>query len=367
MSSRRRMSATRAFTSRRCDPPCTDLQFRGFDGALISEIELTDRISFHGLDADRDTERVFFQAEGFARPAALYRWTPEHGVEPWGSLPVAADPDTFVVEQVRYPSRDGTAIPMFLVRAARTTTTAEYAVHPHRLRRLQHRRDSGVRPRDRGVVRTRRPLRDRRAARRHRGRRGVAPRRHAREQAERVRRLPRRRRLARGSGLDVARPAGDRGRLQRRPARRRGAHAAPRPGPRGRAARCRCSTWCASPQFLIARLWIAEYGDPDVADEFAWLHAYSPYHHVVERRVLSGGAVHDGRGRQPRRPVARPQDGRGRCSRRSTCQDDHRSCSASRSRAGHGQASRCTSRPTSWPTSSPFLRGNWVDQRRSVR
>jgi prolyl oligopeptidase len=33
-------------------------------------------------------------------------------------------------------------------------------------------------------------------------------------------------------------------------------------------------------RFLIARLWLPEYGDPDVAEEFAWLHAYSPYHHV---------------------------------------------------------------------------------------
>ncbi|MCB0998167.1 MAG: S9 family peptidase [Acidimicrobiales bacterium] len=47
--------------------------------------------------------------------------------------------------------------------------------------------------------------------------------------------------------------------------------------------------WCAVPlldmvrfpQFLIARLWTDEYGDPDVAEEFGWLHAYSPYHHVV--------------------------------------------------------------------------------------
>ena len=52
---------------------------------------------------------------------------------------------------------------------------------------------------------------------------------------------------------------------------------------------CR-AVWCAVPlldmirfpQFLIARLWIDEYGDPDVADEFGWLHAYSPYHHVVD-------------------------------------------------------------------------------------
>ena len=50
---------------------------------------------------------------------------------------------------------------------------------------------------------------------------------------------------------------------------------------------CR-AVWCAVPlldmvrfpQFLIARLWTDEYGDPDEADEFAWLHAYSPYHHV---------------------------------------------------------------------------------------
>ncbi len=52
---------------------------------------------------------------------------------------------------------------------------------------------------------------------------------------------------------------------------------------------CR-AVWCAVPlldmirfpQFLIARLWTDEYGDPDVAEEFAWLHAYSPYHHVRE-------------------------------------------------------------------------------------
>lgn len=36
------------------------------------------------------------------------------------------------------------------------------------------------------------------------------------------------------------------------------------------------------PNFLIAKLWTDEYGDPEVAEEFAWLHAYSPYHHVVD-------------------------------------------------------------------------------------
>ena len=52
---------------------------------------------------------------------------------------------------------------------------------------------------------------------------------------------------------------------------------------------CR-AVWCGVPlldmvrfpQFLIARLWTDEYGDPDVAEEFAWLYAYSPYHRVVD-------------------------------------------------------------------------------------
>ena len=52
---------------------------------------------------------------------------------------------------------------------------------------------------------------------------------------------------------------------------------------------CR-AVWCAVPlldmirfpNFLIARLWTDEYGDPDVAEEFAWLWGYSPYHRVAE-------------------------------------------------------------------------------------
>ena len=48
------------------------------------------------------------------------------------------------------------------------------------------------------------------------------------------------------------------------------------------------AVWCAVPlldmvrfpQFLIARLWTDEYGDPDVESEFGWVWSYSPYHHV---------------------------------------------------------------------------------------
>lgn len=36
------------------------------------------------------------------------------------------------------------------------------------------------------------------------------------------------------------------------------------------------------PNYQIARLWMQEYGDPSKPDEFKWLYAYSPYHHVTK-------------------------------------------------------------------------------------
>ena len=35
-------------------------------------------------------------------------------------------------------------------------------------------------------------------------------------------------------------------------------------------------------RFQLARLWIPEYGDPDKPEELRWLHAYSPYHRVQD-------------------------------------------------------------------------------------
>jgi prolyl oligopeptidase len=35
-------------------------------------------------------------------------------------------------------------------------------------------------------------------------------------------------------------------------------------------------------KFLIARLWIPEYGSADDAEQFKWLYTYSPYHHVKD-------------------------------------------------------------------------------------
>jgi prolyl oligopeptidase len=38
-------------------------------------------------------------------------------------------------------------------------------------------------------------------------------------------------------------------------------------------------------RFLIARLWIPEYGSPDDPTQFRWLREYSPYHRVEDGRA----------------------------------------------------------------------------------
>jgi prolyl oligopeptidase len=50
------------------------------------------------------------------------------------------------------------------------------------------------------------------------------------------------------------------------------------------------AVYCAVPlldmlryqNFLIARFWIAEYGSAEDSEQYRWLRAYSPYHHVRE-------------------------------------------------------------------------------------
>ena len=104
------------------------------------------------------------------------------------------------------------------------------------------------------------------------------------------------------------RPAGDPGRLQRRPARRRRADAAARAVP---------AVVCQVPlldmvryhKFLIARLWIPEYGSADDPKQFKWLHAYSPYHRVKDGTAYPAVLLATAESDTPRRSAARPQDG----------------------------------------------------------
>ena len=120
---------------------------------------------------------------------------------------------------------------------------------------------------------------------------------------------------------------------------------------------CR-AVWCRVPlldmvrfpQFLIARLWTSEYGDPDVAEEFAWLHAYSPYHRVVEGTCYPATLFTTAEGDSRVDPLHARKMAALRAVRRRRARTSGRSCCSRRTGPATASASRWPSGPTSWPT-----------------
>ena len=69
---------------------------------------------FAGRSGDPET---FFSFSGYTRPATIYRFdTGTLQTEIFAEPNFAFDPDNFVTQQIFYPSKDGTSIPMYVIR-----------------------------------------------------------------------------------------------------------------------------------------------------------------------------------------------------------------------------------------------------------
>ncbi|WP_300852220.1 prolyl oligopeptidase family serine peptidase [uncultured Bacteroides sp.] len=83
-------------------------------GKLIQEIQLPSlgSVSFSG---DKDDKECFFGFTSFTVPGATYKYDmDQNAYELFRAPKVAFNPDEYMTEQVFYPSKDGTKIPMFL-------------------------------------------------------------------------------------------------------------------------------------------------------------------------------------------------------------------------------------------------------------
>lgn len=83
-------------------------------GKMIQEIQLPSlgSVSFSG---DKDDQECFFGFTSFTVPGATYKYDMEQNTyELFRAPKVAFNPDEYMTEQVFYPSKDGTKIPMFL-------------------------------------------------------------------------------------------------------------------------------------------------------------------------------------------------------------------------------------------------------------
>jgi len=84
-------------------------------GKLVREVELPGTGSAGGFGGRRDDPETFYSYTSFTVPGTIYRYDVRTGrISVFRQSKVRFDPDQFVTEQVFYPSKDGTKIPMFI-------------------------------------------------------------------------------------------------------------------------------------------------------------------------------------------------------------------------------------------------------------
>ncbi len=132
--------------------------FKGTSLGVVSQ----PGIGAAAVTAEIDRTEAYLTFTSFNYPTTIFRVdlaTPQAAPELWERPDVPVDPAIAEVEQVWYPSKDGTRISMFLVHKKGLTTQRRHADAAHRLRRLQHQRDAGVFGDAVSMVRGRRPVR----------------------------------------------------------------------------------------------------------------------------------------------------------------------------------------------------------------
>ena len=95
------------------------------DGKPIGTVALPGIGSAAGFTGQQDDAEAFFSFTSFATPTTVYRFDAKTGATSvWAQPKVAFDPARYSVAQVFYPSKDGTKIPMFVVKRKDVTGPA---------------------------------------------------------------------------------------------------------------------------------------------------------------------------------------------------------------------------------------------------
>ena len=88
-----------------------------YDGRLVREIVLPAIGTVGGFFGEEEDTELYYSLANYTAPATIYRYDIASGESTLYKSPeVAFDPALFVTEQVFYPSKDGTQVPMFITR-----------------------------------------------------------------------------------------------------------------------------------------------------------------------------------------------------------------------------------------------------------
>ena len=214
-------------------------RFYNLDGSPAGQITPPGLGTISGSVGRFDRPEIFYTFTSPLYPTTVFRFDLATGRStPFEPPKLTFDPTLYTTERVFATSKDGTRVPMFITHRKdlkKDGIEPDDAVWLRRIRHLRGCRASGPTA---GVARAGRRVGDGEHARRRRIRRGVARSRHVREEAERLRRLHRRGRISGEGALRVAADARHHGRIERRPAGRRGASSS---GPTCSPSRCRRS------------------------------------------------------------------------------------------------------------------------------
>ncbi|MGB7407922.1 MAG: prolyl oligopeptidase family serine peptidase, partial [Pontixanthobacter sp.] len=97
----------------------SEIAVHALDGSLVRQVALPGIGSANGFDGDAEDGEVFYAFSSFNRPTTIYSYDLTSGEsDVWAQPEIAFDPDDYVVQQQFYTSKDGTQVPMFLVRRA---------------------------------------------------------------------------------------------------------------------------------------------------------------------------------------------------------------------------------------------------------
>ena len=86
-----------------------------YDGRLVREVALPAIGTVGGFDGEKEDTELYYTLTNYTSPATIYRYDLSAGVSTLYKAPeVRFDPERYTTEQVFYPSKDGTLIPMFI-------------------------------------------------------------------------------------------------------------------------------------------------------------------------------------------------------------------------------------------------------------
>jgi len=103
----------------------TEVRVHTLTGALVRKVELPGIGTAAGFNGRFEDPETFFAFTSFNRPTTVYRYDAATGqASVWAAPKLKFNPDDYAVEQRFYASKDGTRVPMFVIRKKTVTGPA---------------------------------------------------------------------------------------------------------------------------------------------------------------------------------------------------------------------------------------------------